>query len=547
MSDRRPSRWRVVAAAFAAVGLATFFRLHQLDAIPRGLFIDEAQNGLDALSIRNGESLPVFVEAGQVKTRGREPMLHYLMAGMFALRGPSVTSIRLTVALIGIATVAVFFFLGQRFFGLRVAFLSTVLLAVSSWHVTMSRVGVRAILTPLWILLVCLALHRLVRRRTTGSALVFGVLVGAGFYTYPAFWVVPLALVAVSILLMLSRRVRWHGSDLRLVLVSLLGFCVVTAPLAQYAITKPDHFFARASELSEDLLASGERAAMFRDHLQRGLFMLHFRGDESPMYNLPGRPFLDPVTGIAFVAGLFLIVKELPRQPALHGALLCCWLLPLIPGASTSTGAWGMRSIGAIPAVFLIAGLGISRLTRNPIAWLPVPRWVSTVLLVAALAIISVLNYRGYFDDWANDPGVQGSYGTGIVRFFDFCSDLARENAVYVSPYVYNSPNFRFLTSERSPGLRPFDDAADLAVDSHDKRAARIFISDFAPLTDFIRRLYPGHEEIGRYSIWGRSGGFALRVPEEQLRAELSGAQRLEAGHWIRLMQAEFEAMTRSW
>jgi 4-amino-4-deoxy-L-arabinose transferase-like glycosyltransferase len=124
-------------------------------------------------------------------------MLHYLMAGVFGLSGPTVQSIRLTVALVGITTVALFFWLGVRLFGLHVAFVAALLLAVSRWHVTMSRVGVRAVLVPLLIIVVLLAFQHLVRRRTSTAALLFGAALGAGFYTYPAFWIIPGALLIV--------------------------------------------------------------------------------------------------------------------------------------------------------------------------------------------------------------------------------------------------------------------------------------------------------------------------------------------------------------
>jgi 4-amino-4-deoxy-L-arabinose transferase-like glycosyltransferase len=546
VNDSRLSPWLVAVAALTVIGLAAFFRLHQLDTVPPGLFFDEAQNGLDALSIARGESFPVFVEAGSAKSRGREPMLHYLMAGTFRLGGTTVWSIRLTVALIGIVTVALFFLLGVRLFGLRVAFVSAALLAVSRWHVTMSRVGVRAILTPLWIILVFVALRRLVQRRTLGSGLLFGAVVGAGFYTYPAFWVVPGALVVVLLLMILFGRVQWRRSDALVTFVAAVSFFVVTSPLIHYAMVKPDYFFARASDLSMDLRASDDRSAMLRDHLQRGLFMLHFRGDQSPMYNIPGRPFLDPLSGVAFAVGLFVILRELPRQSVLHGALLCLWLLPLVPGVMTATGSWGMRSIGAVPAVFLIAGVGLSRLTRRPIPWLALPRWASGLLLASVLATVGVLNYHDYFENWANDPGVQGSYATDVVRFFDFSAELAGENDVYVSPYVYNSPNFRFLDVERSADLRLLGGVGDL-TDHKGRRRGRVFISDYAPVTGVIGRIYPNHEEVGRYSVWGRSGGVVLRVRADQLKPSLSEAQRLEANYWIGRMREEFEASTQDW
>lgn len=546
MSDRPRSRWLVAAAALIVVGLAAFFRLHQLDTVPHGLFIDEAQNGLDSLSIREGAGFPVFVEAGSAKERGREPMLHYLVAGVFRLRGPTVESLRLTVALVGIVTVALLFLLGERLFGLRVAFVSAALLAVSRWHVTMSRVGVRAVLAPLFVVIVLLALRHLARRRTSSSALLFGAALGAGFYTYPAFWIVPGAVLVVVLSMALFGRGAWRRGDVRLAVVALIAFLTVVAPLIRYAATKPDYFFARTSNLSADLRSSDDRPAMLLDHLQRGLFMLHFRGDESPMYNVPGRPFLDPVSGLSFVAGLFVILKEFPRQPVLHGALLCFWILPLIPGAMTTAGAWGMRSIGSVPAVFLIAGIGLARLTRQPIPWLATPRWVGALLLIVTLTIVGALNYRDYFDDWANDERVQGSYATDVVRFFDFCADLARENEVYLSPYVYAAPNFRFLNVERTADLRLLGDVTDLTADGPDA-SSRVFVSEYAPVTGLIRNVYPNHEKIGRYSVWGRSGGFVLRVPGDQLKPSLSEEQRREADYWINRMRTELEAKTRDW
>lgn len=546
MSDRQPSRWLVAAAALAVIGCASFFRLHQLDAVPQGLFIDEAQNGLDALSIRDGKGYPVFVEAGAAKERGREPMLHYLMAGVLRLSGPTVMSIRLTVALVGITTVALLFWLGARMFGLHVAFVVALLLAVSRWHVTMSRVGVRAVLVPLLIVVVLLAFQHLLRRRTSAAALLFGAALGAGFYTYPAFWIIPGALLIVLLSTTLRAWGSWQRTDARLVVVALISFLAVTAPLIRYAMTKPDYFFARAGKLSADLRSSEDRPAMLRDHLQRGVFMLHFRGDESPMYNIPGRPFLDPVTGIAFVVGLFVILEGLPRQPVLYGALLCFWILPLIPGALTTAGAWGMRSIGSVPAVFLIAGIGLVRWTRRPIPWLATPRWVAALLLTVALTTIGALNYRDYFDDWANDPRVQGSYSTDSVRFFDFFADLARENEVYLSPYLHNSPNFRFLAVESSVDLPLLDGVEDLTAPG-DSGASRVFVSDSPQVTGVIKSIYPNHEEIGRYSIWGRSGGVVLRVRADQLKVALSEEQRLEAIYWIDRTRSELERSTQNW
>ena len=42
--------------------LAVFLRLYRLDALPPGLYHDEAYNGLDALALLRGDDRPLFFE-----------------------------------------------------------------------------------------------------------------------------------------------------------------------------------------------------------------------------------------------------------------------------------------------------------------------------------------------------------------------------------------------------------------------------------------------------------------------------------------------------
>ena len=127
-------------------------------------------------------------EQGAAKWGSREPLYHYAMAGVFAVFGGSPTTIRLTSALLGILTVALFFPLARRWLGPRAGFFAAGLFAVSRWHVTASRLGLRAILVPLFVVLVLLAFSSLAMTRRWRWALLLGVLVGLGFYTYPSYW-----------------------------------------------------------------------------------------------------------------------------------------------------------------------------------------------------------------------------------------------------------------------------------------------------------------------------------------------------------------------
>ena len=128
-----------VLAVLAAAGL----RLVGLARWPPGLHFDEAVYGLQALEIVHG-ARPVFFSS----YTGREPLYMYALAAMFAGAGASVFVLRLTSALIGVVTVALTYPLGRALYGRRVALVATWLIALSYWHVTVSRNGYPNVLIP---------------------------------------------------------------------------------------------------------------------------------------------------------------------------------------------------------------------------------------------------------------------------------------------------------------------------------------------------------------------------------------------------------------
>ncbi len=523
--------------------LAAFFRLHQLDRIPPGLFIDEAQDGLDARAIQRGQRLPVMIDIGEgVKGRSREPMFHYLMAGVFAAFGPTVRSIRLTSAVIGSATVVVFFLVCERFVGLRTAFLAGALLAVCRWHVTFSRIGLRAILVPLWIGLTLLALHALARRRTGWAAIVFGITFGLGFYTYYAYWTVPVALAPLLVLGIWRTR----AAHARLAGLGVGAFLVVTAPLIGYAVTKPAYYFTRVLEVTEPLRLAEDRSAVLRDNLQKVLFMMHLRGDWVETYNIAYRPLLDPIMGVAFLVGLFVVLKTIRDDTPVKLGMLLFWLVPLFPAVVSTEVPSGMRALGAVLATCLIAAVGLNVVTE--LGAQGGQRWRWTAGAVPALALMScgALNYRAYFIEWGRSEAVARAYTVDVVRFFAYCADLADRHDVYMSPYVYHSPNVRFLNLDRQAPLRLIDgDTAFTAAGADDRD--RVFVCEAPGINAVIEKLYPEHETLGNYAVYGAHSGRIVRIAKQRLLASLTAEQRQESAYWVNKMLTDFRERTRKW
>ena len=97
--------------------------------------------------------------------------------------GASVLALRLPSALIGTVTVAAIYLLASELFDRRTAILSSLLTAVSFWHVNFSRMSLGAILVPLVMSLAFGIVFRGLRCKSVMLVLLAGALFGVGAYT----------------------------------------------------------------------------------------------------------------------------------------------------------------------------------------------------------------------------------------------------------------------------------------------------------------------------------------------------------------------------
>ncbi len=206
-------RRRVALALGVAFLLAAAFRLPRLSDIPAGLIPDEALAAYDAWSISKtgrdsfGEWLPLFPRSSE-----RWGSLYmYLAVPSVGLLGLTPLAARLPSALAGLATVLLLYRLVREEHGRRAGALAAALLAVSPWHVLLSRTGYDWNLMPALATLTLL----LARRCLCGacSSLWPGLAAAAAFYSYaPLRLLVPLLLA--GLLALHWREVRRRGRAL---------------------------------------------------------------------------------------------------------------------------------------------------------------------------------------------------------------------------------------------------------------------------------------------------------------------------------------------
>ena len=140
--------------------IAAFFRLHRLETVPPGLWYDEAVNGIDALRALDSGDFSVFYPGNN----GREGLFINCQALLLKFLPREAWTLRLVSALFGTLTVLGTYLLtvtlldrsesgrGGDARGARlVGFFAAFFLAASFWHVVVSRLGVRPVLAPCFL------------------------------------------------------------------------------------------------------------------------------------------------------------------------------------------------------------------------------------------------------------------------------------------------------------------------------------------------------------------------------------------------------------
>lgn len=147
---------------FLVLVLALVLRLYKLSEFPAGFHADEARVGWNALSILKtgkddwGNSFPLHYNTfGDFRPTG----YFYLTVPALAIFGSNEFAVRFPAALFGALTIAVLYYLVLSVtVNRQIALLSALILALSPWHISLSRatsegiVAVFLVLTGLWIL-----------------------------------------------------------------------------------------------------------------------------------------------------------------------------------------------------------------------------------------------------------------------------------------------------------------------------------------------------------------------------------------------------------
>lgn len=376
-SQQSPGYWELVALGSICI-MGAVFRLYSLDNYPACLDLDTAENGVIAHTLveelAEGKYTPVL----RRWAAGNETAFLYLQGFFLKVFGNSVTVLRLPSALTGILTLPVVYLLGRRLGAAHLGLLSAFLVAVSPWHIDMSRSAKRPVMTPLFVALGMYLLLRLLRdpppRGEAGQTFRFswltmrgfvmcGLVVGLGLHGYEAFRLFPLAVAAIIVWVRFRQGEPLRGvGELAVVGASA---ALVTLPIILFAFKD---FQSYMGHVTGAAVSSSAREVLenFQMMLNFFLFNAHFtpfQGNQSTV----SLQLLTPLF-LAGLMGLLLHRGKPPHQGEHRTGRAILLLTLLIMGlimVLSRVNFTGRRFSGILIPFYVLAAAGALGLVRG--------------------------------------------------------------------------------------------------------------------------------------------------------------------------------------
>lgn len=372
--------------------LAAFLRLYRINEVPPGVNRDEAAIGYTAYSLiktgkdEYGRPFPLsFQSFGDWKL----PLYIYVTIPLVKMFGLTELAVRLPSALAGIATVGLTYFLILELFwkleirNLKlqaIALLSALLLAVSPWHIHLSRVESESNLAVLFTIVALLFFFKGIKRPVffLGSALFFALT----YYTYHGNHVTTTLFIVGLVVLFRSvipkRKEAFAAIGLFIILVSF----ILSQTLKQADKTKLSgiSIFGNPAVIHEKIEIPRNRypnpsAWYIRLRYNRVTFaietimknyissfspeFLFIRGGTNRAHNIQNFGNLYPIDAPFFYLGIILVFLGRKKQPM---QLLLWWfLISPIAASITKDAPHTNRMFAIYPLPPILIALGIQK------------------------------------------------------------------------------------------------------------------------------------------------------------------------------------------
>ncbi|MEO8395263.1 MAG: hypothetical protein ABI700_19875, partial [Chloroflexota bacterium] len=456
----------------AIMAIAGYFRLNDLSSTPPEMTSDHVEKLLDVNRVLHGETNVFFAN-----NHGRDAIQFYTLALLSYIPGLDLnfTLLKLLTIIEGMITLPVLWWMGREVIGKdeprlgnALGLTIAALVAVSYWHEMLSRLGLRIVLTPLFMALAIIFLARALRYNRRSDFIYTGIVLGVGIYAYQAIRMLPVVIVVAVVMALIFwvRSMQQRRQMLMNLVALVLVSFVIFVPLFRYSLEYPEDFWRRTSgrlfgdtitettdangnliartpTVQDELVAFNKNMPVLLDNFRNALLMFNWKGDVAWINNAPNEPALDVVTGGLLIVGLAAwLGRMFRRRDVFDWALLPLILIMMLPSALSIAypieNPSATRMSGTLPGVYILAALPLALIA------LTLPRLIGRIGAVLALVGVSALvfvsysiNQQTYFQDYRTAyiaNSLPYSVGGQVMR--QFALDNGYGNA-FILAYPY--------------------------------------------------------------------------------------------------------------
>ena len=391
----------------------------------------------------------------------------------------------------------------------RVALLTLYFIAIMRWHMVFSRIGFRGIQVPFYMFGTLAFLIYGFKNNKKWAFPISALFLSAGLYTYQSFKVFPL--LVLVLVLYECRRNPLGIKALRVTLgASALLTLVLVFPLLHYWMQQGT-IGTRESELfiGKEIVQQKSLKPLV-EKITATALMFNRQGETQPRHNYKDERWLDDLTGLFFIFGLFYALFNIKERSYFYA--LSGFGIMSLPGLLSSEATQAQRMLGDIPYVAFFSASAFY-LWQGAVRR-AFPQWKLGIqtLLLGLLLFAAVENIKIYFWDQAQDKDCAASYSLEATTVGKWI--LSRpDTAFYLVPSLYEHYTVRFLDYFQSDRIHPFYPGLLRGqwLDPSKPKVGFVLEEGKGPTLDFLREIYPaGREEEFEF---GKARGIFLFYP----------------------------------
>ncbi len=432
--------------------VALILRIFWLDKLPVGFTADEASFGYDAYSILKtgkdawGGSFPLALRSfGDFKL----PLYTYLAIPTVAVFGLNELAVRLPGAILGIlAIISTYFLVKELFKDKKLALLSAFFLAISPWHISLSRGAFEANLTTFFLTTGILFFLKGLEKRL--FLIPSAVLLGLNLFSYhSARLITPLFVLILVLFNWKKLIVKPKSLILPIIVLGAFTFLAFFTLLkgggsrsADVAIFNPTDNWQAVSQERYESIELGLPSSLARLFSNKVTYTLKQFTQNYLTYLSPNFLFLQgagegtygmlPGTGVLYIVELAFLVAalvKLVKEKDKKLVLVLGWIfLGLIPASlSKGSGYAANRAAIIMPALQIFSAYGFFALA-DFLVNLKISKRVAQIGLLSLL-ILSLLGFfKSYVYNAPNQMASAMNYGwKAAMNFIKEKQDNYRE------------------------------------------------------------------------------------------------------------------------